>query len=79
MGDILAGMIAALGAQGLSLEQAAVAGTHLHGAAGDAAVRAGLGPVGLTAGEVARAARVLLNDWLKIPGSSCKNALSGNG
>lgn len=64
MGDILAGMIAALCAQGLSLEQAALAGTHLHGAAGDAAAQAGLGPVGLTAGEVARAARALLNAWL---------------
>lgn len=64
MGDVLAGMIASLCAQGLSLEQAALAGVCLHGAAGDAAVRAGQGPVGLTAGEVARAARGLLNAWL---------------
>ncbi len=63
MGDVLAGMIAALCAQGMSLEQSAVAGVHLHGAAGDAAVLAGLGPTGLTASEVARAARGLLNRW----------------
>lgn len=63
MGDILAGMIASLCAQGLSLERAALAGTHLHGAAGDAEVRSGRGPIGLTAGEVARAARGLRNAW----------------
>lgn len=64
MGDILAGMIAALAAQGLGLEQAAVLGVYLHGAAADAAVAAGAGPVGLTAGEVARYARRLLNTWV---------------
>jgi hydroxyethylthiazole kinase-like uncharacterized protein yjeF len=64
MGDVLAGMIAALVAQGLTLERAAVLGVHLHGAAGDAAVAAGTGPVGLTAGEVARTARRLLNRWV---------------
>jgi hydroxyethylthiazole kinase-like uncharacterized protein yjeF len=64
MGDVLAGMIAALRAQNLTLEQAAVTGVHLHGAAGDAATHAGHGPVGLTAGEVARHARSLLNSWI---------------
>lgn len=64
MGDVLGGMIAALTAQGLTLERAAVAGTHLHGAAGDAAVGAGLGPIGLTASEVALAARRLLNELI---------------
>lgn len=64
MGDVLSGMIAALMAQGLTAEQAAVLGVHLHGAAGDAAVQAGLGPLGLTAGEVAWAARRLLNRWV---------------
>ncbi len=61
MGDVLAGMIAALNAQGLTLEQAAVLGVFLHGMAGDTAVAAGKGPVGLTAGEVAQNARRLLN------------------
>lgn len=65
MGDVLAGMIAALAAQGLSLAQAAVYGVHLHGAAADKLVSAGTGPVGLTASEVARSARELLNDWIK--------------
>ena len=64
MGDVLAGMIAALAAQGLPLEQAAVLGVYLHGTAADAAVAAGAGPVGLTAGEVVRYARHLLNTWV---------------
>lgn len=66
MGDVLAGMIGALIAQGLALEQAAVAGVWLHGAAADALVRAGHGPVGLTAGELPAAARQLLN---RLPAS----------
>lgn len=61
MGDVLAGMIAALAAQGLDLERAAVLGVHLHGAAADRLVSEGRGPVGLAAGEVARAARTRLN------------------
>lgn len=65
MGDVLAGMIAALAAQGLSLAQAAVYGVHLHGAAADRLVAEGIGPVGLTATEVARAARGLLNEWMR--------------
>ena len=39
MGDVLAGAIAALRAQGLPPHDAAVAGALLHGAAGDAAAR----------------------------------------
>lgn len=66
MGDVLAGMIGALLAQGLDAEQAAVAGVWLHGAAGDALVEAGAGPVGLTAGELPAAARRLLN---RLPAS----------
>lgn len=62
MGDVLAGMIAALTAQGLPLDKAAVAGVYLHGVAADRAVADGLGPIGLTASEVARAARGVLND-----------------
>jgi hydroxyethylthiazole kinase-like uncharacterized protein yjeF len=61
MGDVLSGMIAALCAQGLSLERAAIAAVHLHGAAGDAVVAASAGLHGLTASEVARGARDLLN------------------
>lgn len=65
MGDVLSGMIGALVAQGLDMEKAAVYGTYLHGAAADKLVVEGTGPVGLTASEVAQAARDLLNAWVK--------------
>lgn len=61
MGDVLTGIICGLTAQGLPLLEAALLGAHLHGAAGDAAVATGQGPRGLTAGEVTREARRLLN------------------
>lgn len=61
MGDVLAGMIGGLAAQGLDLEQAAIYAAHLHGTAADKLVAEGTGPIGLTASEVARAARELLN------------------
>ena len=64
MGDVLAGMLGALLAQRYSGESALVLGTHLHGAAADALVSEGIGPVGLTAGEVIGAARRLWNAWL---------------
>ncbi len=64
MGDVLAGLLGALLAQGYSGETALVLGTHLHGAAADDLVRAGIGPVGMTAGEVIDAARCLWNQWL---------------
>ena len=64
MGDVLTGMIAALVAQGLEAEQAAMMGVYLHGTAADRLVEARTGPVGLTATEVARSARDLLNEWL---------------
>src|SRR5437763_4129600 len=52
MGDVLAGILGALLAQGYSGETALVLGTHLHGAAADELARIGTGPVGMTAGEV---------------------------
>ena len=64
MGDVLAGLLGALLAQRYSGESALVLGTHLHGAAADALVRSGTGPVGITAGEVTDAARRLWNAWL---------------
>jgi len=60
-GDILAGMLGALLAQGLSAKEAARVGVCLHGAAADALVAGGVGPVGLTASELAPAARRLVN------------------
>lgn len=63
MGDTLCGMIAALAAQGMPLEHALLLAVYLHGAAADALLEQGKGPIGLTAGEVAHAARDLLNSW----------------
>jgi hydroxyethylthiazole kinase-like uncharacterized protein yjeF len=51
MGDVLAGMIGGLLAQGLTPAQAAVGGTYLHGLAGDLAVQA-KGPIGIVAGDL---------------------------
>lgn len=61
MGDVLSGIIAALLVQGLTPEQAALAGVWLHGSAGDALVASGVGPVGLAASELIASARKLLN------------------
>lgn len=64
MGDVLSGIIAALLVQGMTPEQAAVAGVWLHGAAADTVVASGFGPVGLAAAELIPAARQLLNESL---------------
>jgi hydroxyethylthiazole kinase-like uncharacterized protein yjeF len=61
MGDVLTGMIAALLAQGVEPRPALLAAVHMHGAAADALVSRGTGPVGLTAGEVIDAARAIVN------------------
>ena len=61
MGDVLTGLVGALAAQGRAPEDALVAGVHLHGAAADALVARGVGPIGLTAGELIDAARSLAN------------------
>lgn len=63
MGDVLTGIAAALLAQGWEAGQALLAAVHLHGAAADAAVERGAGPIGLTAGEVIEAARTEFNHW----------------
>jgi hydroxyethylthiazole kinase-like uncharacterized protein yjeF len=64
MGDVLAGILGALLAQRYTGETALVLGVHLHGAAADALVAAGAGPVGLTAGELIEPARRIWNGWL---------------
>lgn len=64
MGDVLAGIIAGLIAQGMGIAPATLLGVYLHGAAADARVAAGGGPLGLTASEVSLAARDLLNRWM---------------
>ena len=60
-GDVLAGMLGSLIAQRLPLDQAVAGAVWLHGAAADALVAQGVGPIGLTAGELADAARALRN------------------
>lgn len=64
MGDVLAGILGALLAQRYSGESSLVLGVHLHGAAADALVAQGVGPVGLTASEVIESARRTWNGWL---------------
>src|SRR4051812_22734377 len=64
MGDVHAGILGALLAQGYTGETALVLGTHLHGAAADALVDQNIGPVGMTASEVTDAPRRLWNEWL---------------
>jgi NAD(P)H-hydrate repair Nnr-like enzyme with NAD(P)H-hydrate dehydratase domain len=61
MGDVLTGILAALLAQGLDARTALECGVYLHGAAADALVQSGIGPVGVTASEVIDAARRLVN------------------
>ena len=62
-GDVLAGMLGALLAQGWPAEPAALAAVHIHGAAADVLVADGIGPAGLTASELIDSARRLLNRW----------------
>jgi hydroxyethylthiazole kinase-like uncharacterized protein yjeF len=68
-GDVLTGILAALLAQNWPASAALAAGVHLHGAAADALVAAGCGPIGMTAGEVIPSARALLNRWAADAGA----------
>ncbi|MGE5384767.1 MAG: NAD(P)H-hydrate dehydratase [Betaproteobacteria bacterium] len=63
-GDVLTGMALSLLTQGWEMEAAALAAVHLHGAAADTLVAEGVGPIGLTAGELIDPARRLLNQWI---------------
>lgn len=60
-GDVLSGIIGSLIAQGLSPLEAAKLGVYVHGAAADALVSRGVGPIGLTASEVILEARQVIN------------------
>ena len=60
-GDVLSGIIGSLIAQGLSGLEAAKLGVYVHGAAADRLVAEGIGPVGLTASEIAQQARKQIN------------------
>jgi len=60
-GDVLAGVVGALLAQGWPAWEAAVGAVWMHGAAADQLVADGVGPIGLTAGELPEAIRKVLN------------------
>ncbi len=59
-GDVLAGLCGSLLAQGWPQWQAAIGAVWLHGAAADRLVAQGIGPAGLTAGELPPAIRQLI-------------------
>ena len=60
-GDVLAGLCGSLLAQGWPEWEAAIGAVWLHGAAADALVASGAGPIGLAAGELIPAIRKLIN------------------
>jgi len=60
-GDVLAGFIGAYLAQGLDARTALRYGVCVHGAAADALVAGGIGPLGVVASELPDAARTLVN------------------
>ena len=60
-GDVLAGMVGAMLAQGLDAATALRYAVCLHGAGADRLVARGVGPIGVGASELADAARELLN------------------
>jgi hydroxyethylthiazole kinase-like uncharacterized protein yjeF len=60
-GDVLAGICGALLAQGWPQWDTALAGAWLHGHAADMLVERGIGPIGLTAGELIPYVRDALN------------------
>jgi hydroxyethylthiazole kinase-like uncharacterized protein yjeF len=60
-GDVLSGILVSLLAQGIPTQVAVPAAVWLHGAAADHLVAQGCGPIGLTAGELADAARAIRN------------------
>ena len=66
-GDVLAGILGALLAQGVDAAQALRIGVCLHGAAADSLVAEGVGPLGLTASEVIDGARALVNEATRDP------------
>jgi ADP-dependent NAD(P)H-hydrate dehydratase / NAD(P)H-hydrate epimerase len=61
-GDVLGGMLGALLAQGVPIKAALECVVCLHGAAADALVASGVGPLGLVASELAPMARQLVNE-----------------
>jgi hydroxyethylthiazole kinase-like uncharacterized protein yjeF len=64
-GDVLAGIAAALVAQKMEAGKALLYAVCLHGAAADACVARGAGPIGLSASEITLEARTLMNRWVR--------------
>ncbi len=64
-GDVLAGLCGALLAQGVPLWEATLAAVYLHGSAADQMVADGIGPVGVTAGELLPYIRSSLNQAMR--------------
>lgn len=60
-GDVLAGVCGSLLAQGWPAWEAALGAVWMHGAAADLLVHQGVGPIGMTAGELPAAVRTVLN------------------
>ncbi|PKO47559.1 MAG: NAD(P)H-hydrate dehydratase [Betaproteobacteria bacterium HGW-Betaproteobacteria-22] len=60
-GDVLSGAIAGLVAQGLVAVDAVKLGVYVHGAAADALVARGIGPLGVSASEIALEMRSVIN------------------
>ena len=58
-GDVLAGLCGSLLAQGWPARDAALAAVWMHGEAADRLVAQGVGPIGLTAGELPAAIRTV--------------------
>ena len=63
-GDVLSGMTGSLLAQGWHAWEAALAAVWLHGKAADRLAPAHMRCIGITAGEIAPVARVLLNELI---------------
>jgi hydroxyethylthiazole kinase-like uncharacterized protein yjeF len=71
-GDVLGGICGALLAQGWSAWTAALCAVWMHGAAADALVAAGVGPIGMTAGELPAAVRGIFNRLVReAPAQVC--------
>jgi hydroxyethylthiazole kinase-like uncharacterized protein yjeF len=70
-GDVLTGMLGAFLVQRIPVKDALQLAVCLHGAAADALVDAGVGPVGITASELVPSARRLLNAAARMNSARC--------
>ncbi len=68
-GDVLAGVCGALLAQGWPAWEAALGAVWMHGAAADRLVAQGIGPIGMTAGELPAAVRAVFNGLVATHGA----------